>query len=154
MAGLMSLWNSNGMGGDAVAMLLVEVVMCWWLMLLVWLGLRCNVLKFLLCLWRVLWEGCCGSCVVLISVGLQCWWVWEAWGAEVDEGWCMVFVRVLWIGWDCMWYGRWAVVWSVSNGEGEDEVELCLNGLWLSDGVDLCVYCDVWWVFGWYGGGC
>ena len=29
MAGLMSLWNSNGMGGDAVAMLLVEVVMCW-----------------------------------------------------------------------------------------------------------------------------
>ena len=26
-------------------------------------------------------------------------------------------------------YGRWAVVWSVSNGEGEDEVELCLNGL-------------------------
>ena len=118
MAGLMSLWNSNGMGGDAVAMLLVEVVMCWWLMVLVWLGLRCNVLKFLLCLWRVLWEGCCGSCVVLISVGLQCWWVWEAWGAEVDEGWCMVFVRVLWIGWDCMWYGRWVVVWSVSNGEG------------------------------------
>ena len=29
MAGLMSLWNSNGMGGDTVAMLLVEVVMYW-----------------------------------------------------------------------------------------------------------------------------
>ena len=35
MAGLISLWNSNGMGCDVVAMLLVEVVMCWGFMVLV-----------------------------------------------------------------------------------------------------------------------
>ena len=40
----------------------------------------------------------------------------------------MVFLRILLIGWDGMWYDRWAVVWSVSKGEGEDEVKLCLNG--------------------------
>ena len=151
MAGLISMWNSNSMGCDVVTMLFVEVVMCWGFMVLVWLCLCCNVLKIWLCLWRVLWEGCCGSCVVLISVGLRCWWVWEAWGAEVDGGWCVVFVRILWVAWDGMWYGRWAVVWSVSKGE--DEGELCLNGWWLFDGVDLCVCCDVWWVFRWYGGG-
>ena len=143
MAGLISLWNSNGMGCDVVTMLLVEVVICWGFMVLVWLCLCCNMLKFLLCLWRVLWEGCCGSCVVLISVGLHCWWVWEAWGAEVDGRWCVVFVRVFWVGWDGMWCGRWDLVWSVSKGEGEDKGELCLNGWWLSDGVDLCVCCDV-----------
>ena len=42
-----------------------------------------------------------------------------------------------------MWYGRWVVVWSVSKGEGEYERELCLSGWGLSDGVDLCVRCDV-----------
>ena len=57
--------------------------------------LQCAEIKFWLCLWRVLWEGCCGSYVVLISVGLRCWGVWKAWGAEVDEGWCVVFLRVL-----------------------------------------------------------
>ena len=71
MAGLMSLLNSIGMRCDVVAMLLVEVVMCWGFKVLVWLCLRCNVLKFWLCLCRVLCEGCCGRCVVLISVGLR-----------------------------------------------------------------------------------
>ena len=32
----------------------------------------------------------------------------------------MVFVRVLRVGWDGMWYGRWAVVWGVGKGEGEN----------------------------------
>ena len=50
MAGLFSLWNSNGMGYDAVAMLLVEVVKCWGFMVLVWLCLCCNVSTFWLCL--------------------------------------------------------------------------------------------------------
>ena len=50
MAGLMSLLNSNGMGCVVVAMLLVEVVMCWGSKVLVWLCLCCNVLKFWLCL--------------------------------------------------------------------------------------------------------
>ena len=154
MAGLISLWNSYGMGCDVVAMLLMNVVMCWGFMVLVWLCLCCNVLKFWLCLWGVLRERCCGGCVVLIGVGLRCWWVWEAWAAEVDEGWCVVSVRVLWVCWFGMWYGRWAVVLGVSKGEGEDEGDLCLNGWWLSDGVDLCFCCDVWWVFGWYSGGC
>ena len=36
MAGLSCLWNSNGMGCDMVAMLLMEVVMCWGLMVLVY----------------------------------------------------------------------------------------------------------------------
>ena len=154
MAELISLWNSNGMECDAVAMLLVEVVMCWGFMVLVFLCWPSNVLKFWLCLWRVLWEGCCDGCVVLlgvvlviwflsfvccISVGVHCWWVWEALEVEVDEGWCVVFVKVLWVGRDGMWYGRWAVVLGVSKGEGEDEAELCLNGWWLSHGVDLYV---------------
>ena len=56
-----------------VVILFVKVVMFRGFMVLVWLGLCCNVLKFWLCLWRVLWEGCCGSCVVLISVDLHCW---------------------------------------------------------------------------------
>ena len=50
MAGLFSLWNSNGMGCDAVAMLLVEVIKCWGFMVLVWLCLCCNVSTFWLCL--------------------------------------------------------------------------------------------------------
>ena len=50
MARSMSQGNDNGMGCDVVAMLLVEVVMCWGFMVLVWLCLRCNVLKFWLCL--------------------------------------------------------------------------------------------------------
>ena len=41
---------------------------------------------------------------------------------------CESFVRVLCVGWDRMWYGRWAVVWSVSKGEGKNEGELRLNG--------------------------
>ena len=40
----------NGMGYDVGAMLLVEVVMCCGFMVLVWLCLCCNVLKFWLCL--------------------------------------------------------------------------------------------------------
>ena len=109
MAGLSCLWNSNGMGCDMVAMLLMEVVMCWGLMVLVYWCLCCNVLKFWLCLRRVLWKGCCGSCVVLISVGLRCWWVWEARGAmKVDEGrWrlvCGIFESsVSWLGWYVVW---------------------------------------------------
>ena len=43
MAGLIFLWNSNGMGCDVVAMLLVEVVMCWGFMVLILLYLCCNV---------------------------------------------------------------------------------------------------------------
>ena len=50
MAGLISLWNSNGMGCDVGAMLLVEGVMCCGFMVLVWLRLCCNALKFWLCL--------------------------------------------------------------------------------------------------------
>ena len=50
MAELISLWNSNGMECDAVAMLLVEVVMCWGFMVLVFLCWPSNVLKFWLCL--------------------------------------------------------------------------------------------------------
>ena len=42
-----------------------------------------------------------------------------------------------------MWYGKWAVVWNVSEGEVEDEGELRLNGWLLSDGVDLCACYDV-----------
>ena len=42
MAGLISLWNSSGMGCDVVAMLMVEVVMCLSFMVLVWLCLSCN----------------------------------------------------------------------------------------------------------------
>ena len=43
MAGLISLCNSSGMGCDVVAMLLVEVVMSWGFMVLVWLCLCCNM---------------------------------------------------------------------------------------------------------------
>ena len=43
MAGLIFLWNSNGMGCDVVAMLLVEAVMCWGFMVLILLYLCCNV---------------------------------------------------------------------------------------------------------------
>ena len=43
MAGLISLWNSSGMGCDVVSVLLVEVVMCWGLMVLFWLCLCCNM---------------------------------------------------------------------------------------------------------------
>ena len=50
IAGLVFLWNSNGMGRDVVAMLLVEVVMYWGFMVFVLLCLCCNVLKFWLCL--------------------------------------------------------------------------------------------------------
>ena len=39
MTGLISLWKSNGMGCDVVAMLLVEAVMSWGFMVLVWLCL-------------------------------------------------------------------------------------------------------------------
>ena len=70
IAGLIFLWNSNGMGRDVVAMLFVEVVMYWGFMVLVLLCLCCNVLQFWLCLWRVLWEGFCGGCVVLVGVVL------------------------------------------------------------------------------------
>ena len=38
----------------------------------------------------------------------------------------MVFVRILGLAWDGMWYATWAIAWSVSKGE--DEGELCLNG--------------------------
>ena len=62
MAGYISLWNSNVMGCDLVAMLLVEVVMCWGFMVLVLLCLCCNVLKFWLFVTcvagRVLWWFC------------------------------------------------------------------------------------------------
>ena len=60
MAGYISLWNSNVMGSDVVAMLLVEVVMCWGFMVLVLLCLWCNVLTF----WFV-------TCVV----GRVLWWL-------------------------------------------------------------------------------
>ena len=60
MAGYISLWNSNVMGSNVVAMLLVEVVMCWGFMVLVLLCLSCNVLKF----WFV-------TCVV----GRVLWWL-------------------------------------------------------------------------------
>ena len=50
MAELISPWNSNGMEYNAVAMLLVELVICWGFVVLVWLCLCCNVLKFWLCL--------------------------------------------------------------------------------------------------------
>ena len=44
MAGLISLWNSSGMGYNVVAMLLlVEVVNCWGFMAFVWLCFCCNV---------------------------------------------------------------------------------------------------------------
>ena len=46
MSGLISPWNSNDMGCGVVAMLLVEVVMCWGFIKLVWLRLCSNVLKF------------------------------------------------------------------------------------------------------------
>ena len=42
MAGLISLWNSSGMGCDVVAMLIAEVVMSLGFMVLVWLCLCCN----------------------------------------------------------------------------------------------------------------
>ena len=50
MAGLIFLWNSNGMVCDMGTMWLVEVVMCCGFMVLVCLCLCCNVLKFWLCL--------------------------------------------------------------------------------------------------------
>ena len=39
MAGLICFWNSCGLGCDTVAMLMVEVVMCWSFRVLVWLCL-------------------------------------------------------------------------------------------------------------------
>ena len=42
MAGLISLWNSSGMGCDVVAMLIAEVVMCLGFMVLVWVCLYCH----------------------------------------------------------------------------------------------------------------
>ena len=52
MAGLISLWNSNGMGCDVVAMYLVEVVMC--------LGFySVGLVMFVTCVvGRVLWWSC------------------------------------------------------------------------------------------------
>ena len=35
--------ESSGMGCDVVSVLLVEVVMCWGLMVLFWLSLCCNM---------------------------------------------------------------------------------------------------------------
>ena len=42
MAGLISLWNSSGMGCNVVAVLIAEVVMCLGFMVLVWLCLCFN----------------------------------------------------------------------------------------------------------------
>ena len=63
MAGYISLWNSNVMGCDVVAMLLVEVVMCWGFMVLVWLCLCCNVLKLN---FGCVCDVCCGKGVVVV----------------------------------------------------------------------------------------
>ena len=61
MAGLFSLWNSNGMGCDAVAMLLVEVVKCW--VLWCWFGYVCVVMcRHFGCVC----DGCCGKGVVIV----------------------------------------------------------------------------------------
>ena len=49
MCELVSLWNSYDTGYDVVAILLVNVVICCGFMVLV-LCLRCNMLKFWLCL--------------------------------------------------------------------------------------------------------
>ena len=145
MAGLICLWNSNGMRCEVVAMLLVEVVMCWDFMVMVWFWFGDGLVWWSFGFMVMVFVDKCGFALLGSMRSL---------GSEVDEGWYVVFLRVLWVGWDGMWYGKWAVVWNVSEGEGEDEGELRLNGWWLSDGVDLCVCCDVWWVFGWYGEGC
>ena len=51
------------MGCDVVAMLLVEVVMCWGFMVLVWLCQCCNVLKLN---FGCVCDVCCGKGVVVV----------------------------------------------------------------------------------------
>ena len=136
MVGLICLWNSCSMKCDTVAMFGVEVIVCWGFRVLVWLRS-----------WCILWELCCGRCVVLVFVvlvdwlllfswcvivGLYCWCTWEDLLAKVDVVMCVVFVGVLWVRWDSIWYCRWVVAWNVSVGD------LCLDEWELADGACVC----------------
>ena len=97
--------------------------------------------------WWLCGVGECGFRHMIVAI---CVWVWEDLGAKKDEVWFVIFVWDLWLGWDGMWYdGRWGIVSGVGKGEGKDE--LCLDEWCLSDGTDVYVCFNVWWLVGWWG---